>query len=444
MIFLVKFLPLLNKRKGMTSLEHDKIVALIRREVILSIGCTEPMAVSLCVAKACEVLGERPQNMEVALSANIFKNAMGVGIPNSGMTGLPIAVALGAVAGHSEYGLEVLRDVDAAAVAEAKAFLAEVKPSIFVTDESDDILFIKVTVGTKSDSAEVVISGSHTNFSSIRRNGEEIAANVATVSAVAEEERLSLTLRKVYDFAEEVPLEKIEFLEEAVERNVSAAKLSFTGEYGHGLGKMLHSESSYAIFGDTLFTDILAHTSGACDARMSGAMVPIMSNSGSGNQGISATVPVARFAKARGVGREELLRALVLSHLTVIYIKESLGRLSALCGCVVAATGSACGITRLMGGGFAEVSGAVKNMVANLTGMICDGAKPSCSLKVTSGVATAVLSATLAMNERVTTPLEGIIEEDVDNCIRNLTEIGRNGMSETDRLILKIMTTKES
>ncbi len=428
----------------MTSLEHDKIVALIRREVILSIGCTEPMAVSLCVAKACEVLGERPQNMEVALSANIFKNAMGVGIPNSGMTGLPIAVALGAVAGHSEYGLEVLRDVDDAAVAEAKAFLAEVKPSIFVTDESDDILFIKVTVGTKSDSAEVVISGSHTNFSSIRRNGEEIAANVATVSAVAEEERLSLTLRKVYDFAEEVPLEKIEFLEEAVERNVSAAKLSFTGEYGHGLGKMLHSESSYAIFGDTLFTDILAHTSGACDARMSGAMVPIMSNSGSGNQGISATVPVARFAKARGVGREELLRALVLSHLTVIYIKESLGRLSALCGCVVAATGSACGITRLMGGGFAEVSGAVKNMVANLTGMICDGAKPSCSLKVTSGVATAVLSATLAMNERVTTPLEGIIEEDVDNCIRNLTEIGRNGMSETDRLILKIMTTKES
>ncbi len=428
----------------MTSLEHDKIVALIRREVILSIGCTEPMAVSLCVAKACEVLGTRPQRMEVALSANIFKNAMGVGIPNSGMTGLPIAVALGVVAGHSEYGLEVLRDVDAAAVEEAKGFLAEVKPSIFVTDESDDILFIKVTVGAEDSSVEVVISGSHTNFSSIRRNGEEVAVNVAVANAVAEEEDLDLTLRKVYDFAEEVPLEKIEFIEEAVERNVAAAKLSFTGEYGHGLGKMLHLESSYAIFGDTLFTDILAHTSGACDARMSGAMVPIMSNSGSGNQGISATVPVARFAKARGVGREELLRALILSHLTVIYIKESLGRLSALCGCVVAATGSACGITRLMGGGFTEVSGAVKNMVANLTGMICDGAKPSCSLKVTSGVATAVLSATLAMNQRVTTPLEGIIEEDVDNCIRNLTEIGRNGMSETDRLILKIMTSKES
>ena len=427
----------------MTAQEHDKIIDLIKREVVLSIGCTEPMAVSLCVAKACETLGSLPERISVALSANIFKNAMGVGIPNSGMTGLPIAVALGAVAGRSEYGLEVLRDVDSAAVERAKALLNRSEPSIFVTDESDDILFIKVSVEAGSDSAEVIISGSHTNFTSIRRNGEEVAANAAAKSEVNEGDEVELTLRKVYDFAEEVPLEKIEFIGEAAQRNVAAAELSFTGNYGHGLGAMLHSGVAKNIFGDTLFTNILAHTSGACDARMSGAMVPVMSNSGSGNQGISATVPVAIFAVANDVEREKMLRALVLSHLTVIYIKQSLGRLSALCGCVVAATGSACGITRLMGGGFEEVSGAVKNMVANLTGMICDGAKPSCSLKVTSGVATAVLSATLAMNQRVTTSLEGIIEDNVDNCIRNLTEIGRSGMSETDRLILKIMTSKE-
>ena len=427
----------------MTAQEHDKIIDLIKREVVLSIGCTEPMAVSLCVAKACETLGTQPEHISVALSANIFKNAMGVGIPNSGMTGLPIAVALGAVAGRSEYGLEVLRDVDSAAVERAKTFLEEVKPSIFVTDESDDILFIKVCVKAGNDSAEVIISGTHTNFSSIRRNGKEVAANEATKSEITTEEDLELSLRKVYDFAEEVPLEKIEFIGEAAEKNIAAAELSFTGDYGHGLGAMLHSGVAKSIFGDTLFTNILAHTSGACDARMSGAMVPVMSNSGSGNQGISATVPVAIFANANKVSHEKMLRALVLSHLTVIYIKQSLGRLSALCGCVVAATGSACGITRLMGGGYEEVSGAVKNMVANLTGMICDGAKPSCSLKVTSGVATAVLSATLAMNHRVTTPLEGIIENDVDNCIRNLTEIGRSGMSETDRLILEIMTSKK-
>lgn len=424
--------------------EYDKIIDLIKREVVLSIGCTEPMAVSLCVAKACEVLGVQPQQIEVSMSANIFKNAMGVGIPNSGMTGLPIAVALGAVAGHAKYGLEVLRDVTAEDVERAKRLLESVKPSIFVADDSEDILFIKTVVKAGADMAEVVISGTHTTFSSIRRNGVEVSSQTSEYQPLADAEQLELSLRKIYDFAEEVPLHKIEFIEEALRYNIAAAEFSFKGEYGHSLGRMLHSASSHAIFGDTIFTDILAYTSGACDARMSGAMVPIMSNSGSGNQGISATVPVARFAKARGVSREQMLRALVLSHLTVIYIKQSLGRLSALCGCVVAATGSACGITRLMGGGFEEVAGAVNNMVANLTGMICDGAKPSCSLKVTSGVATAVLSATLAINHHTSQSNEGIIDKSVDKSIRNLTEIGRTGMSETDRLILRIMTSKES
>ena len=428
----------------MTENYYNQIVDLIKREVVLSIGCTEPMAVSLCVAKACETLGSVPHKISVALSANIFKNAMGVGIPNSGMTGLPIAIALGVVAGKSEYGLEVLRDVDAEAVEQAKSLLESNAPTITVADEECGILYIKAIVSAGEESAEVVISGSHTNFSSVKRNGVEVVANEVVGGATAQTDDIELSLRKVYDFATEVPLEMIEFIGETAQRNVAAAELSFTGNYGHGLGAMLHSGVVKNIFGDTLFTNILAHTSGACDARMSGAMVPVMSNSGSGNQGISATVPVAIFALSNDVPREKMLRALVLSHLTVIYIKQSLGRLSALCGCVVAATGSACGITYLMGGGFEEVSGAVKNMVANLTGMICDGAKPSCSLKVTSGVATAVLSATLAMNQRVTTSLEGIIENDVDNCIRNLTEIGRNGMSETDRLILKIMTSKSN
>ena len=428
----------------MTAHEHDQIIDLIKREVILSIGCPEPMAVSLCVAKACETLGTTPDTVAVELSANIFKNAMGVGIPNSGMTGLPIAIALGVVAGRSEYGLAVLQDVDAEAVERAKSFLEQSKPTIDIADESKGLLYIRVVVTHDDNTAEVVISGTHTNFSSIRLNGEDISVGESVSSDNnPQNENLELSLRKVYDFAEEVPLEKIEFIGKTAEKNVAAAELSFTGNYGHGLGKMLHSGSAKAIFGDTLFTNILAHTSGACDARMSGAMVPVMSNSGSGNQGISATVPVAIFALANDVSREKMLRALVLSHLTVIYIKESLGRLSALCGCVVAATGSACGITRLMGGGFEEVSGAVKNMVANLTGMICDGAKPSCSLKVTSGVATAVLSATLAMNHCVTTSNEGIIDDDVDRSIRNLTEIGRQGMSETDRLILDIMTSKQ-
>lgn len=171
-------------------------------------------------------------------------------------------------------------------------------------------------------------------------------------------------------------------------------------------------------------------------------MIPVMSNSGSGNQGISATLPVVIYAEETGKSEEELVRALILSHLTVIYIKKELGRLSALCGCVVAATGSSCGITMLMGGKYRQVMYAVKNMIANLTGMICDGAKPSCALKVTTGVSTALLSAIMAMENRYVTAVEGIIDEDVEHCIHNLTQIGAGGMNETDKMVLEIMTGK--
>ena len=419
------------------------IVALIHREVIPAIGCTEPIAVALCVAKACEALGKRPERIEVTLSPNIYKNAMGVGIPNTGMTGLPIAVALGATVGRSEYGLEVLRNTTQQSVAEAKEYMEQAEIKIDIDRETGKMLYIRVETFCGDDNALAEISDTHTNFTRIERNGEILlsADGAAAEGAEAEDEE-QLTLRKVYDFAMEVPLEEIDFLWQSAELNVGAAEVSFGGSYGHGLGRLLHEKGADSTFGDTLFTKILSYTSGACDARMSGAMVPVMSNSGSGNQGISATVPVVIFGREHGATREQLLRALALSHLTVIYIKQSLGRLSALCGCVVAATGSSCGITYLMGGGYEEVTYAVKNMVANITGMICDGAKPSCSLKVTSGVATAVLSAALAIEHRHTTSLEGIIDDDVDCCIRNLTTIGRCGMRETDKLILKIMTEK--
>ena len=193
-----------------------------------------------------------------------------------------------------------------------------------------------------------------------------------------------------------------------------------------------------------MFAHILSCTSAACDARMGGAMVPVMSNSGSGNQGITATLPVVVFAEENHKSEEELIRALMLSHLTVIYIKQSLGRLSALCGCVVAATGSCCGITYLMGGEYQQITYAVKNMIANITGMICDGAKPSCAMKLTSGVSTAVLSAMLAMQQKYVTSVEGIIDDDVDRTIRNMTRIGAQGMNETDRVVLDIMTHKQN
>ena len=356
-------------------MNYSQINTLLHREVVPAIGCTEPIAVSLCVARACEVLGSLPERIVVNLSPNIYKNAMGVGIPNTGMTGLPIAVALGAIAGKSEYELEVLKDADSAAVERAKSYLESADIKIDIDRQTTQMLYICVEVYNGENSAKAIISGTHTNFTYISRNGEvTLSSEGSAEGEQAANDEPQLTLNDVYKFATTVDLSLIEWLEQAEKLNIAAAEVSFTGDYGHGLGRLMHNGDTQSILGNTLFTKILSYTSGACDARMSGALVPVMSNSGSGNQGISATVPVVIFGRETGVSREKLLRALALSHLTVVYIKQSLGRLSALCGCVVAATGSSCGITYLMGGEFREVCFAVKNMVANLTGMICDGA----------------------------------------------------------------------
>ena len=422
--------------------EREAIVALIKREVIPAIGCTEPVAVSLCVARATELLGVQPEKISVHLSANILKNAMGVGIPGTGMIGLPIAIALGAIVGRSEYGLEVLKDADAAAVEAGKKYIDEQRISIDLKEGITEKLYIEVEAENGEHRAVATISGGHTSFVYLERDGE-VLQDCRTASADAEnDEDVSLTLRQVYDFAMTSPLEEIEFIMESMRLNKAAAESAFAADYGHSLGKTLRGERELKVLGDSIFTRILSYTASACDARMGGAMVPVMSNSGSGNQGITATLPVVVYGEECGATHEQMVRALILSHLTVIYIKQSLGRLSALCGCVVAASGSSCGITYLMGGGYEEVAMAVKNMIANLTGMICDGAKPSCALKLASGVSTAVLSAMMAMEHRCVSKLEGIIDEDVDRSIRNLTTIGREGMNETDALILNIMTNK--
>ena len=424
----------------MKKTERDFIIRLIKREVVPAIGCTEPIAVALCVSKAARLLGKEPEKIKVLLSANILKNAMGVGIPGTGMIGLPIAVALGALAGNPDYQLEVLKDITSDDVERGKQVIAENRIDIQLKENIAEKLYIEVIMSAGPDETTAIISGGHTCFVYEARNGNVLLDE--RISAVAEEseEDGSLSLRKVYDFALTAPLEEIDFILDSARLNKAAAEASFKGDYGHSLGKSLRNDNERRVMGDSVFTRILSYTSGACDARMAGAMIPVMSNSGSGNQGIAATLPVVVYAEENQKSREEMIRALVLSHLTVIYIKQSLGRLSALCGCVVAATGSSCGITYLMGGGYEEMTYAVKNMVANLTGMICDGAKPSCAMKLTSGVSTAVFSAMLAMEHKCVTAVEGIIENDVDRTIHNLTRIGAQGMNETDRLVLDIMT----
>ena len=427
---------------------NPELLQLLRREVIPAIGCTEPIAVALCVARAKELLGCEPDEITVYLSKNVYKNALAVGIPNTGMTGLPIAIALGATVGKSAYMLEVLRDATPESVAYAKDYMLRVPAQIHINYEAPSILYIHAEVRKGEQTAQATIMDEHTHFVTSPISHSEASLSPASNSEASHSPQ-GLNLRRVYDFATSVDTSELAFLLEGAQMNTAAAETSFAEQYGHGLGRLLRANTLTAtpemekLFGNTLFTKIISYTCGACDARMSGAMVQVMSNSGSGNQGISCSIPVYLYAKENNCNEEKALRALALSNLTVIYIKQSLGRLSALCGCVVAATGSAAGITYLMGGNYEEITYAIKNMIANISGMICDGAKPGCALKVTSGVATAIFSAYLAMQHSYADSTEGIVEDDIDRTIRNLTRIGHDGMKVTDDLILDIMTHKQ-
>lgn len=422
--------------------EKEKIIALINREVVPAIGCTEPIAVALCVAKATELLGSKPEHLTVSLSANIIKNAMGVGIPGTGMIGLPIAIALGSLIGKSEYELEVLRDCTPEAVERGKRFIAENRITVEhkLTDEK---LYIEVLAEAGNRNAKAVIAGSHTNFIYLSENGNILLKKELSSSEVSADKAVELTMRKIWDFAMQTPIDDIRFILKARDLNDAVSRESLQNRFGHQVGNTINNHDfRYDPFGDTIISSVISRTAAACDARMAGCPMAVMSNSGSGNQGIAATMPVVAFADAIHASDEQLIRALTLSHLTAIYIKQNLGRLSALCGCVVASTGSACGITYLMNGTYEQMTFAVQDMVATLTGMLCDGAKPSCSLKVATGVGTALMCAKLALSNHSVTSVEGIVSESVDDSIRNMTEIGRDGMLQTDKLVLNIMTHK--
>lgn len=419
--------------------EREAIIALIKHEVTPAVGCTEPIAVALAVAKVTELLQNIPENIDVYLSANVLKNAMGVGIPGTGMSGLPIAIAMGAVVAKPELGLEILRDLTPEQIEKGKKISSEKWSHIHHKVEIDEKLYIQVVASFQGNEAEVIISKEHTRFSFIRLNGD-IQLNTETAKANIDqnEDALNLNFDKVCEFACHTPTEEIAFILKTSELNKAAAVESLKGTYGHSVAQTLAN----GMMGNTVFTRMLSVTAAACDARMAGALFPVMSNSGSGNQGIAATLPVSVFAEETGKTEDELIRALTLSHLMTIYIKQSLGRLSGLCGAVVAATGASCGVTYLMGGTREQISYSIKNMIGNITGMICDGAKPSCALKVANGVSTATLSALLAMDNKVVSDAEGIIDDNIDKTILNLTKIGRDGMNETDRMVLDIMTSK--
>jgi len=426
---------------------EKKIIGLIHKEVKPALGCTEPIAVALAVAKAVEILDPEYRisagfMIKVGVSGNILKNGMGVGVPGTGMTGLHIAAALGAVCGQSEYGLEVLHDLNERFVSRAKALVADNCVNIELVDTSHK-LFVSAEVSLDDKVAVAVIEDEHDNIVRTMLNSSVLSeCSTRHSGREGDEDNCKLTVKEIVDFAENVSADDIEFILEDRTLNLALAKEGLNGCYGLCVGRTI-KKNSISILGNNFLNYAMALTAAASDARMAGCTLPAMSNSGSGNQGITVSMPVIAYAEHYHIDDEKLSRALILSNLIAIHIKDYLGTLSALCGCVVASTGAACGITWLKGGDYARICATIKNMIGNITGMVCDGAKVGCAMKVASGVYTAIQSSMLALEGHSASEHDGIIDNDIEETISNLGRVGSVGMDQTDGIILDIMLHKK-
>ena len=439
----------------MTARESE-IISLIRKEVKPALGCTEPIAVALAVAKAMEIIEEKcnkcgtdwrfsdDYQLSIEVSGNILKNGMGVGIPGTGMVGLHIASALGAVCGKSSYGLEVLHDLDEKSISQAKRMVAAERITVGIADTTLK-LYVKATVSdSHGNSSYAVIENDHDNIVETCF-GDKILVSSRKAEVCSDQKSTldyKLTVKEIFDFASTVAYEDIAFILESRTLNLALAEEGMRGAYGLRVGKAISSSANKEVFGGDFLSFAMAMTAAASDARMAGCTLAAMSNSGSGNQGITVTMPVIAYSIKYGTDDERLARALVLSHLIAIHIKGYLGKLSALCGCVIASTGSACGLVYLRGGDYEQVCSAIKNMIGNITGMVCDGAKVGCAMKVASGVSCALQSAVLAREGMCISEHDGIIEKDIEKTIQNLGRIGSVGMQNTDNMILDIMVCK--
>lgn len=421
--------------------EWDEYVELLRRKVVPALGCTEPIAVALAAARCHALITGAPRKVAVWVSGNLYKNGMGVGVPGTGMVGLPIAAAVGAIAGDPTAGLEVLKSIRPVDVEAARLLLRETTVAI---KDVDDPLYAEVLVQGDEHSARVVICGGHTNVVREERDGVVVFESAATgAGSPAERHGPDLSLARIYAFACRVPCAAIAFMGEAAKLNSALSDAGMSGAYGLRIGATLSNQIKRGLMADDLMTLAMRLSSAASDARMDGAMLPAMANSGSGNQGISATMPVVAAARLLGVDDEKLVRAVAFSHLIAIYIKTQQNALSALCAASTAAMGAGAAITWLLGGDLEAIEDCIHNMVGDVSGIICDGAKASCSMKVSTSAAAAVKAALLGADHIRVTANEGIVAETADETIANLGALSRTGMVETDRQIIRIMLDKE-
>jgi L-cysteine desulfidase len=422
--------------------QREEYLAILRAELVPALGCTEPIAVALAAAKARETLGKMPDRAEISCSGNIVKNVKGVVVPNSGgLKGIEAAALAGIVGGDASRGLEVLEGLGPKALAEVRSLL-ERGTCVARLAEGVDSLYIAAKLYAGRESAEARISGSHSHISALYRNGICVyAADDRPGEAEAGlPERDVLTVQGILEFADGVELSAIESLmSEQIKLNCAISDEGLAHHYGVDVGATALKNR-----GPDLRTRASARAAAGSDARMSGCSLPVVINSGSGNQGIAASLPVIEYARGLGLPDERLYRALAVSNLVAIHQKRKIGRLSAYCGAVSAAAGSGAAISYLCGGGYEEISATIVNTIATIGGMVCDGAKPSCAAKIFQAVDAALLAYDLSSSGKVFGPGEGLVKDDVEKTIESVGRMGRVGMKKTDEEIITIMTSPDA
>lgn len=424
----------------------DKVLEILAEEVVAAQGCTEPIAIALVAARVREVLGHIPDRMQIFVSGNIIKNVKSVVVPGSGgMTGIEAAAAMGIIAGDPQKGLMVISRISNEDVDRVREYLSRI-PMEVIHENTPTRLYVKIQAFYKDESASVEIQYLHTNITRITRN-EEVLLNRGTSPenfSSPYEYRDILSIELIYDLSRGIDVKLIHPLfAQVIEMNTAIAEEGLCGVYGVNIGSSIVKNIDMGIYGDDLRNRCASYAAAGSDARMSGCPLPVMTTSGSGNQGMTASPPVIKYCELQGIAREKLIRALFFSHLSTVHIKTQVGRLSAYCGAMCAAAGVSGALTFLLDGDYPTVAHAVVNTLGNISGIICDGAKPSCAMKIATGVYAAFDCATLAGYHKNLRGGEGIVGADVEETIRNTGELARSGMQQTDDVILKIMTTKK-
>lgn len=423
----------------------NHFIRAVQEEVKPALGCTEPVSLALACAMAAGKLSGEVTRIEAWVSPNLMKNGLGVTVPGTGMVGLPIAAALGATGGNAHAGLEVLKDASAEALTRAKAMLKAGLVQVKLQEPCDEILYSRACVYAGDSSAMVTIAGGHTRVVEVVCQGEtrfRFDDRQAEVSNDPLAVLSNTTLSQILEFVEQVPFDAIRFILEAGQLNDALSREGLIGKWGLHVGATLNKQRARGWMGQDLGSDIVIRTSAASDARMGGATLPAMSNSGSGNQGITATMPVVVVAEHVQADDERLARALMLSHLSAIYIHYQLPRLSALCAATTAGMGAAAGMAWLLGGSYQTIAMAIGSMIGDVSGMICDGASNSCAMKVSTSVTSAWKAVMMALDDTAVTGNEGIVAHDVEQSISNLCALACRSMQATDRQIIEIMASK--